>query len=638
MGASSASTSPRNTVISDLNDDCLLEVFERSDLTDLCAIADVSRRFRAQAQSCFASPKYKTDTVRIICDLRSESLHLRPRWFDGIDSSRSICLKDISLSQKLVRISKFLRNFGALVKHLYMRGSVVVSATYQSKYEQSIFELINHYCSGTLIALDIDHCNLTGGMEFVVRPLLLHLQGLSIFDCQYTELFGRMLSLWAPKIRELYFVHRLTSEIQMPLDNVLLQSFPNLLTFNGRMTPRERAQPAQPRMMTKKIEGFLKLNPQLKKIALSNSHTFNIDSSIFRLISTYVPHIEGIEIHNDFTIDDGNLNYVGILDSLNTLILITYETSFMSTSILKEIHSANIPLQHLHIHNCGKSFCIGIGQVVDTISDLKSLKTLGLFSLSELKISHILDICKRLKELSYLILSRNKVIIRPEDILKIIQHARKLQKLYYFEEKRLYDEHKSRELTELRLSNCERVLSQTFDAHKSLELAKFSQFNIDRGFCRYFDAARLSVFEDSVSQWIDAGKARVLRKAVAVDVHNEYYDAKSFEASDSSSLRSIGIEPYDFEPAYKAIEESRLPDEIPGCIDAYIKMVQIVEQRRDKTRLLIKTDPYNSLAANTPKDLSRKYNHILSIITTTDLRIPFNFLDQRFFLLSSEPA
>lgn len=74
------------------------------------------------------------------------------------------------------------------------------------------------------------------------------------------------------------------------------------------------------------------------------------------------------------------------------------------------------------------------------------------------------------------------------------------------------------------------------------------------------------------------------------------------------------MQQYYLEPAYKALEESRLPDGIPGCIDVDLVMVRIVEQRWDRTRLLIKTDPYNSLAANTPKDLSRKYNDLLSLL------------------------
>lgn len=48
MDKSSASTSTSNMVISDLNDNCILEVLKRLDFADLCATADVCRQFREQ--------------------------------------------------------------------------------------------------------------------------------------------------------------------------------------------------------------------------------------------------------------------------------------------------------------------------------------------------------------------------------------------------------------------------------------------------------------------------------------------------------------------------------------------------------------------------------------------------------------
>lgn len=54
-------------------------------------------------------------------------------------------------------------------------------------------------------------------------------------------------------------------------------------------------------------------------------------------------------------------------------------------------------------------------------------------------------------------------------------------------------------------------------------------------------------------------------------------------------------------------------DQVPARIDAYMKMVQLVGQRREKTRLSLEVDKHNPILLNIPKDSIIKYNNTVSL-------------------------
>lgn len=121
MDPSSVSTSNSDTDILVLNDDCLLEVFNHLDLTDLVSTADVCRRFRQNAQDHFASPKFKNDTLYIRCLQKLDVFYVpKQNIREAIESRIIHCDEDYSHSN-LIRISGLLRNFGAYVKSLSIR-------------------------------------------------------------------------------------------------------------------------------------------------------------------------------------------------------------------------------------------------------------------------------------------------------------------------------------------------------------------------------------------------------------------------------------------------------------------------------------------------------------------------------------
>lgn len=67
----------------------------------------------------------------------------------------------------------------------------------------------------------------------------------------------------------------------------------------------------------------------------------------------------------------------------------------------------------------------------------------------------------------------------------------------------------------------------------------------------------------------------------------------------------------------------------PRCIELYMQIMQVVEQRPDRTRLLIKLNPYNHIATNISKDIIRQHNDILTLAVEDRPHVfrPFYFFD-----------
>lgn len=499
MNANTARTS--NTKITDLNDDCVLEVFNHLDFSDLCAAADVSRRFRLNAQIHFTTPKFSNVLVIHFYE-GHEQLFVIPQPDCPVDKT---CTIYNGPKLTLISISKVLRNFGAFIKSINFLGMRwgKCESTQKNDKEKKIFQLISVYCSGTLMVLKLNCCTLSGETENTLRPVLLHLRGLILHECKYSNFFAQMLSLWTPNLRALHFTScSYTSDeyfkTVMRVDDILRQTFVNLFSIKFILLPN---------VNNADIEEFVKRHPQLKKIGLLNCS--NVDGSVFQSIATHAPDVEIMEIDRVSTIDDINLRHIGKFNCLHTLKLYTYswpsvnpvDHSFMP-SILQEIHASNIPLRQLQIRGCGTELFKRTDQLVDAILKIETLEDLCFIRFGTLKISHIHNICKQVKLLSSLTLCNTYVFISAGDLLAMIKYAPKLKSLHYLE------------------------------GPRTLRNAPF--------------------------RW-------------------------------------------------------RKPDEIPECIDEYMKMVEIVGQRRERQHLLIELTPWNPILKMLPEDITRKFKHILTI-------------------------
>lgn len=566
-----------HTIISDLNDDCIAEVFKYLDLKDLCAVADVCRRFRQNALNHFALPKYKKDILTISCCSCIPLLHLKPRnTWTRLHKSRYIPSKDMSVDETLPQISLFLRVFGRSVKSIYMYDfqsrKQEEHAETQCKCQRIILDRISRYCSGTLIELQLRQFDLTGKNEASMRSLLLQLQKLTIIECKYSKLFGQMLSTWSPELRELHFSHDVIhpspgrlSSIEMQFDDIFRQSFHKLTSASFRSIKVEKSYD---------IDEFLKLNPQLKKIGLVNCPS--IHGNIFQSLATHVPAIEAIEIDRLFTLNDSTLKYCGKLNCLSTLKLCTMgywisapiDHTFI-LSLLYEIQEARIALQHLHVLNESEQNFERTEQLVDAISRLQTLKTLWLLQIPRLKVSHVFGICEQLTQLSELRLQHNKIMMTADDLLGIIKKAQKLQSLRYTETNTFFEKCKADTL------------------FKKKSLLSYDEYN---NFYMKFDP------RPHLADRVRADNGlRILLNALS---------RRGPLSDDVQRILAI----------HKEFEESLIADEVPKCVDACIKMVQIVRQRRGKTRILIELDTYSPITSKLPKDLIRKHDGILTFV------------------------
>lgn len=54
--------------------------------------------------------------------------------------------------------------------------------------------------------------------------------------------------------------------------------------------------------------------------------------------------------------------------------------------------------------------------------------------------------------------------------------------------------------------------------------------------------------------------------------------------------------------------------DIPICVDAYMKMVEIVGQRRENARLLIRLNTINPVYEFIPKEITRQYSDTVTLV------------------------
>lgn len=584
MDPLTAPSSTSATIMTDLNDYCLQEVFKYLELTDLCAVADVCYRFRQNAKCHFASPKFKNDVFVVWIHSTGSGISLEEHGHKP-DSLRIMHLENIPVGEILLRISRFLRNFGMLIRFAKIHEN-------KCQWVQKIFHLISLYCSGTLIGLEIWHSDITGEIERAMRPLLLHLKRLTLSDCVYSELFGKMLSLWAPVLRELHFSslfdfknrwssYNGTSE-EMRVDTILRQYYPKLEAISIQGIANMRSDD---------MDDFMKLNRQLKRIGLVNCP--NVDGSIFRSIATHVPDIEGIQINRVSTINDTNLKYCGTLNNLNTLKLcfsnyIHYnhyppDDSFIP-SILYEITAGNIPLQQLHMLGLRQLRYERFDQLFATISKVKTLQTLWIIYFPGLKTSHILDVCKNLKQLKELKLDENEIKLSSGDLLKLVKNAEQLQSLHYSE---------SLIWNKLELENQPQKYLEKLLTELDPQTEHSENERLRNGLKRLGEVFKL----------INGPNARA---------HADY-------------ARNCAI----FKPFVDFVKIDGKTNEI--WIDAYKKIVQVVQQRRGGKCLLIKLNATNPLIVRIPKDLSRQYADVLRMEVLPKPLFPVFYLDQLWY-------
>lgn len=432
MESTSTSTGS-TTTLSDLNDDCLLELFKYLDLSDLCAVADVCSRFRQNSTIAYVHSKYKRfhlpasihrdgDSQQQILSKFSKVLHLFGRSMNAFVAD--IKIFKCNCGKKLR--PNYSQNFFEMLIH-YCRAifngfkftekteSSVCNCDEESrtKYQRKVVELLVQHCSGTLKkVLFYKEFNLTDETILEMRPLLEGLQEFAYVGA--SELLLKMLPLWSPELREL----KLFSVPE-------LNSKENYWRFNGLKNLASIHFRGIHDLNNDDVEEILKSNPQLERIRIHNCA--NVDyCSILQVIAKHAPEVKSLTILNTVfytgELYDLNTEFFGGFKNLEALWLNFGLGVSNLELVIWEITSANSTLKHLNIE------CFGVTNpelFVGGILNLKELKVLELTDVIGLTATDICSICRYSSEVRLKV----DVILNGENLMQLIENAENLTSL-----------------------------------------------------------------------------------------------------------------------------------------------------------------------------------------------------------------
>lgn len=364
--------------VPDLNDDCLREIFDYLNVLDLVSVAKVCPRFEAIAQARF-SIKHKTFDFHEL--YRAARIELHQHHLEG-----------------------FLERFGQFIVNL--RVSYIEIQTIDNDF---VLELISKYCKGRLDILKLENFELKGRILKKMRSLFARLQKIYLRGCTFTSPFFRHLG-FCNKLKKLKF-----SDYSECSDC-------RLFTFN---------LPELETISFKNFDGFglnqmvkfLEQNPQLKKVSIVNCES--IESSILPEIARRIPLVEKISFKEsrDYSSPHFRKNAMHLkqLSSLKKLKIDCADNPV--GSVFNEIANAKVPLDYLEIRHCSAN-----RQLVNSISNMNTLKTLNLIQIDTMVASHLHEMCYNLPELTRLVVDKCPDL-NTDGLLKLVRKAKKLQEI-----------------------------------------------------------------------------------------------------------------------------------------------------------------------------------------------------------------
>lgn len=372
------------TNISDLDDECLREVFEYLDPDHLTAIADVCARFR---QNAVATARSKVKKIE---------------------------LDKNSLKREFSK----LRNFGASIEFVEVDGDCYWYAN-QVNYQKRVIELLTQYCVGEAVVLQFSNFDLNDGIVNRMRPLLVRVRQIELFNCQPGKLFLENLPFWAPELRILSYESCKGSNGEEMRFESLHRKFPKMEAMRFSCADN---------LKNSDIEEFLKKNPQLKGLGAYTCR--RIDDGIFRSIVKHVPKIEEIWfMAKNLSSTNGAKNFRQ-LHELKSLTIGACGAQYL-LSVLQEIVLGNNSLEYLKLVHFNFPYDYQSQQLIEVISKMQKLKELHFTDVKDMTSKRIINMCKPLKELSVVRLLGFDLKMTKDDLLAFIQNAEKLQEMWY---------------------------------------------------------------------------------------------------------------------------------------------------------------------------------------------------------------
>ncbi|XP_037031225.1 uncharacterized protein LOC119070828 [Bradysia coprophila] len=372
-------TNTTGTYLTDLNDDCLYEIFSRTSLNimDLCSVAETCTRLKAIATRIFTK------------------LH------------KSCKFNEMSL-QTIHEMRRMLINFGSSITDLTIGPSYELEQHYDG-IAARVLDLVIRCCSKTLESLRLKDFQISDHLIGKLRPMFAKLKLLHIDDGYIGD--GKQLFANCASLIELKVTNWENDENGMIFEN----KFPKLERFKYKRSHDDYDD--------YDLETFVSNHKGLKALSMGNFHADC--SSLLPVIAKNCTDLEKLNITGHHY--DSPYNYVEALKSLLTLKKLTKLKIKCDkenvTKFLKELPQLS-SLEYLELW-----FAQSDAEFIPALSELKNLKVLRLRDCNHLKNVDALANLDKLTELSILIPSPTAIVDIEIDIVALVKRLTDLKKL-----------------------------------------------------------------------------------------------------------------------------------------------------------------------------------------------------------------
>lgn len=369
----------------DLNDDCVLEVFERLSVLDLCALKWTCKRYFGLADYFF--------------DMAYKTLNFN-NW--NIKSEYSLLTED---DMRII-----LSTFGTKLE------SIIVNADSFQPESKVVLQILNEFCGGQPSLRFFKMVKFVIDDETVEEcdRLWSNLQQLTIDKCYVDDSVIEKLLRKCSSLTELEMIRQMNTD-----GRCLLYEFPNLQGFALRSN--DNFDPVC-------MNTFLRKNPQLRTLSLMGCNF--VDDEIFEiiadnLVNLEVLYIRVVHVTNKF---EANLENLLRLQQLRKLEfncgLLPINTFITGLAMTNRIESLGISSAELTPDLCS------------ALCNLKNLKTLKLMSMYDGNVKSLKLIAQQLPRLKELHIIESD-FINFHQIIEFIEHAPRVEKLVVVESSKI---------------------------------------------------------------------------------------------------------------------------------------------------------------------------------------------------------
>ncbi|XP_055306318.1 uncharacterized protein LOC129570652 [Sitodiplosis mosellana] len=258
--------------LTDVNTDCLEQIFKRLSLTDLLNVADSNQQLKPAVDLAFRS-QFGKRSIKI--DMERKIVGFSEKVTDSLTA-------EIPWSFRF----KLLRCFGHLIAKLkitYVREP----SQEDSKRAAHIDRYVNEYCAKSLVEIEFNFCQ-ASTLDNLKKPFST-VETLCFVDCRLERKLSE-LNKWFPKVRclELLCVKEILDCDETAVHFPDLEHLTLILLFNEK----------------KYFLELLRLNPHLRILFIGG----NIDVQCLQSVSEHLQHLETLAI---CALKHGNISNIG---------------------------------------------------------------------------------------------------------------------------------------------------------------------------------------------------------------------------------------------------------------------------------------------------------------------------------------